>query len=180
MRAIIIFLLLLCLPNAVSSGEVYRWVDDQGVSHFTDDFSTVPEGYRSQAEVRETKGESTPPSLSGSKPATEGEDREDILVEDDFKSKDEPWWRSRAEKWRGRLQAGYDKYEAARLRYNEVVNKFNTLEDKDSRAQFKGQMDQIQKEMQSLLSDIKKCKEMMERVLPEQARKAGKPIGWVQ
>ncbi len=41
-------------------GEMYRWVDEKGTVHFTDDLSSIPERYREDAEVRRpSKG--TPP-----------------------------------------------------------------------------------------------------------------------
>jgi chromosome segregation ATPase len=48
--------ILLCLSFSIPfsfSGEIYRWTDEKGVVHFTDDISNVPTRYRSQVDKRE-------------------------------------------------------------------------------------------------------------------------------
>ncbi len=42
---------LLTIPFLVHA-EVYKWIDDKGDVHFTDDYSSVPEKYRSLAETQ--------------------------------------------------------------------------------------------------------------------------------
>lgn len=60
-------LLLLAIP--VRAQEAYRWVDEKGVVHFTDDYSSIPEKYRGQVEKRsmspdlEAPAPSLPPSV---------------------------------------------------------------------------------------------------------------------
>jgi len=48
--------------------EVYKWVDDKGAVHFTDDYSNIPEKYLHSVEVLESPKESPPP-VSKEKPA---------------------------------------------------------------------------------------------------------------
>jgi hypothetical protein len=55
---------LLMIPFLVYA-EVYKWVDEKGTVHFTDDNSTIPEKYGKQVERR--------PLPEDSKPMTEGE-----------------------------------------------------------------------------------------------------------
>jgi hypothetical protein len=40
-------------PPILYSQEVYRWTDEQGTVHFTDDPSRIPDRYRSQSEKKE-------------------------------------------------------------------------------------------------------------------------------
>jgi hypothetical protein len=47
--AIFFFGLFLITPY-LSSEEVYRWTDEKGTIHFTDDFSKIPEKFRGEAE----------------------------------------------------------------------------------------------------------------------------------
>ena len=44
-------------PTFLFAGEIYRWTDEKGVVHFTDDFSNVPAQYQKQIEKREMKEE---------------------------------------------------------------------------------------------------------------------------
>ena len=41
--------------------EVYKWIDDKGTIHFTDDYSSIPEKYLPSAEAQESAKESSPP-----------------------------------------------------------------------------------------------------------------------
>jgi hypothetical protein len=41
--------------------EVYKWIDDRGTIHFTDDYSNIPEKYLPSAEAQESPKESSPP-----------------------------------------------------------------------------------------------------------------------
>ena len=180
MKAILVFLIVFCSASIVTGVEVYRWVDDEGVTHFTDDPGAVPEGYRSDAERLEMPGETPeaePEVFSGE--ILEEED-EGILVEDDLKEKDEEWWRNRAEKWRTRLQEAYDKYEKLRLAYNAMATEFNVSQDPEQRKELKAELDGMQTEMEKHKADIEKARRMQEEVLPSQVEKAGKPLEWVR
>ena len=44
-------LIALALP---ASAEMYKWVDEKGTVHFTDDISSIPEKYREDVEMRKT------------------------------------------------------------------------------------------------------------------------------
>jgi len=69
MRPILVCIALLAIFILPSYAEMYKWVDDKGTVHFTDDLSTIPEKYREDAETRKpSKGTSTPPSQPQEKP----------------------------------------------------------------------------------------------------------------
>ncbi|OGP55387.1 MAG: hypothetical protein A2162_11755, partial [Deltaproteobacteria bacterium RBG_13_52_11b] len=57
MRTAILFFILLVLSVMPSYGEMYKWVDEKGTVHFTDDPSSIPEKYRTDAESRKTPKE---------------------------------------------------------------------------------------------------------------------------
>ena len=53
-----VFLFCLSFSTPVLfSGEIYRWTDEKGVFHFTDDISNVPARYRTQVDRREVTEE---------------------------------------------------------------------------------------------------------------------------
>src|SRR4030043_265735 len=52
MRVVIPVIIILTVLVSFSYGEMYKWVDEKGVVHFTDDLSKIPEKYREDAEVR--------------------------------------------------------------------------------------------------------------------------------
>ena len=46
MRFVIPLIVMLAVLVPYSYGEMYRWVDEKGTVHFTDDLSSIPEKYR--------------------------------------------------------------------------------------------------------------------------------------
>jgi flagellar motility protein MotE (MotC chaperone) len=52
----VIFCLSISIPFSFP-GEIYRWTDEKGVVHFTDDISNVPARYRNQVDKREVTEE---------------------------------------------------------------------------------------------------------------------------
>lgn len=52
----ILFCLFFSIPFSFP-GEIYRWTDEKGVVHFTDDISNVPARYRNQVDKREVNEE---------------------------------------------------------------------------------------------------------------------------
>lgn len=61
--------LFLVLLEAPCFGETYKWVDEKGVIHFTDDLSKIPERYQPDAEARKTPPETPTSKSSTDKPA---------------------------------------------------------------------------------------------------------------
>ena len=57
MRLILLCIALLAILILPSYAEMYKWVDDKGTVHFTDDPSTIPEKYRENAETRKPSKE---------------------------------------------------------------------------------------------------------------------------
>lgn len=72
---VLVLLFFLFLFPAVSRADIYRWEDDQGTIHFTDDASTIPAKYRKNASPLIHEGPSVispekPPSSQAGGPAT--------------------------------------------------------------------------------------------------------------
>ena len=63
MRFVVPFVILLAVFVPCSYGEMYKWVDEKGTVHFTDDLSTIPEKYRGETETRTPPQETSVPQL---------------------------------------------------------------------------------------------------------------------
>ena len=61
-RAILPFFIVIVLVS-LSYGEMYKWVDEKGTVHFTDDVSTIPEKFRQDVEEREAPKETAAPEM---------------------------------------------------------------------------------------------------------------------
>ena len=59
--ALMVALILLFMDSPSRAKEVYKWVDEKGTVHFSDDESSVPEKYRDQLEKKSVKEEAKPP-----------------------------------------------------------------------------------------------------------------------
>jgi hypothetical protein len=185
MKGIATLLILLSLPLLVNAAEVYQWVDDQGITHFTDDPAAVPEDYREETEIRQMEESLSMESSEESEGFTGSEDfgvlgEEGILVEDDLKEKDEQWWRGLAEKWTKNFEEAYANYETVRLRYNDMATEFNSSKDPEKRKELKAELDRMQIEMKKNMADFEEARKITDEVLPSYAQKAGIPIEWVR
>jgi clan AA aspartic protease (TIGR02281 family) len=70
MRFLTSLIIVLALFVPSSYGEMYKWVDEKGTVHFTDDLSTIPEKNREGAETRKPPKEtSTPKPQEKSQPS---------------------------------------------------------------------------------------------------------------
>ena len=70
MRPLLLLIITLGVWAASSYGEMYKWVDEKGTVHFTDDLSTIPEKYHEEAETRKPPKETpTPKPQEKSKPS---------------------------------------------------------------------------------------------------------------
>jgi len=61
MRCLASFIIVLAVLVPSSYGEMYKWVDEKGTVHFTDDLSTIPEKNREGAETRKPPKEAPTP-----------------------------------------------------------------------------------------------------------------------
>ncbi|NWG01547.1 MAG: DUF4124 domain-containing protein [Syntrophaceae bacterium] len=57
--------ILFFLECPAQAKELYRWIDEKGTVHFSDDGSSVPEKYRNQIEKKPVEEEVTPPREKG-------------------------------------------------------------------------------------------------------------------
>jgi hypothetical protein len=86
LMAALILLLVVCPSRAK---EVYKWVDEKGTVHFSEDESSVPEEYREQLEKKSVEEESKPAKVKvkprrqdgkGAKDTFTGKEKERINV----------------------------------------------------------------------------------------------------
>ena len=61
MRFVFLVAILLVLVGFPAYAEMYKWVDEKGTVHFTDDLSKIPEKYRSSSESQKTLKEGPVP-----------------------------------------------------------------------------------------------------------------------
>ncbi len=160
----ILFVILLCFSTTQSSAEVYKWTDDKGVVHFTDDMMQVPEKYRTTIQrmgVTEEKIEKRELKEPLKKP------KEDSYR--DRLGRGEEYWRGQVEHWKQTLKTSQERVETLRMRYNELTEKYNLSRSSVERINLRRERDQIKNEMDQYRMQIEEAKNRLEKKIPEEA-----------
>lgn len=95
---------------------VYKWVDKDGVVHFTDDSTNIPAQYRNQVKTEETGDSQKVETPTAPSPADSARKTEEVKV--DRYGQGEDYWRSRVSPWRKQLQEATENYENINKKLN--------------------------------------------------------------
>jgi len=193
-------LLLAFAPCAVA-GAVYQWTDADGAIHFTDDPGRIPAKFRDTAEQlsppdkpseptgqpsKEIERELPPDSRTGPesevepapapkpKPTIEAEPTSVAPSEAvDARGHNEEWWRARIKEWRDRKADAEARLADAeeRLGHERFLNQ--------GTAQMKNIQD-ITAEVEAYEKQVREADNMLMDVLPDEARRAQAPPGWLR
>ena len=175
------------VSSLVSAQEIYRWVDEKGVAHFTDDASLIPEKYRDQIKTEKIPTESPSPASQAQpqvgptgppsgKAAEPSSGRKDVL------GRGEDWWKDQAKMWKEKLQNAQKNYETANAA---VQAKQKEVED----AKFKPnsyirKLDAEKKVLQEKANEsakqVDEAKSMLETGLARQAEEYLADPAWVK
>jgi hypothetical protein len=173
----IILIGLILFFSLTFAQEVYRWVDEKGIVHFSDDLSLVPEIYRDQVpKTKPTQEPASPPSVES--PKRMGEEKgiesapESAPEQKDILGRGEEWWRAIASEWNEKLNAARKNYENA---YGEWKSKEQELEASqfkpDSlKRKLKAETKVLEEKVKDLEKQVEEARNMLENVLPKQAR----------
>ncbi len=157
---------------------LYQWTDGKGVVHITDDLNKIPAKYRSNARrlettrgTEETEGSPT----SSEKEQIEKEDRE-AREESEANLK---------EAWQLRMKLAKQKLADAKRRYHALEEQKNNLLGSwggPASGHLEGRegADRIDREMKQVQAEIDATRNEIENVIPDAARKAGVPPGWLR
>lgn len=165
-------LILAGAPCAVA-GVFYQWSDDDGVVHLTDDPAKIPKDFRDEAqEIRlpdEPSRPEPPPARTPESPAETGKPAGDV----DLQGHDRPWWERRMQEWRNRKAEAEGKLVDARAR----LRRERFL---DSNVGSYQRQQEILDEISAYEKQISEADRMLTNELPEDARRAGAPPGWLR
>jgi hypothetical protein len=171
----LILILLFLFAATLSHAQVYKWVDEKGVVHFTDDITQIPEEHRRAIEKREVNEEKSETKEEGQAPQKKQADSyKDRL------GRGEEYWKGRVEESRKKLQSLQEKVESLRLKYNELTEKFNTSKSSAERAVIRNEREQIKNQMDEFRVQIGEAKEMLEKKIPEEASLYRAKPEWVK
>ncbi len=152
---------------AGTEAQVYRWVDEKGVIHFTDDMSQVPERYR--ASVTGEGDYSPEPSIERDEAKPKPPEKKESAYTDTA-GRGEAYWRGRVKEWKEKLAQAEERLEALRSRYNELTEKYNASRHSGERLTIRNQRELLKAEIDKCRAQIKEAKAMLEEKIPEEAR----------
>lgn len=152
---------------------LYQWTDERGVVHVTDDLGAVPKQYRSKALKVE---ESTPDKYS---------DQQQKITKPSDTDNDKFSEHERKEEWQQRLKQARKRLADAQQRYQELNEKRNAALARwaggaSGNIGLKLEADRIEQEMTAVQQEIDSARNEVEKVIPEEARKASVPPGWLR
>jgi hypothetical protein len=152
---------------------IYQWTDGKGVVHITDQLGKVPERYRSTARrVEAPAGEGTE-SIEQQSPPDSGnvdeENREADLKED---------WQQRMKEAKRHLADLEQRYRELDQKRTELLGKWGGVA--SGHLEDKAEAERIGQEMKQVQQEIGDARNQVEVVIPDEARKAGIPPGWLR
>jgi hypothetical protein len=166
---------------------VYKWVDEKGTIHFTDDLSLVPERYQDRVIKATPPKEPTPPLSPESPKSTSGEKEiqsapESASEQKDILGRGEEWWRAKAEEWNEKLKAARENYEKAYSEWKLKEQELETSKFKpDSvKRKLKVEAKALEEKAKDWEKQMKEAKNMVEDVLPKQAREYRANPDWLK
>jgi hypothetical protein len=168
-------LVLVFLTFQLSFSQVYRWVDEKGVSHFTDDITQVPREFKSKTERIEAPQEKEDPKSDLEIAPT----KKEASYKDQL-GRGEDYWKGRVEEWRKKLREQQDKLEGLRTRYNGLTEKYNDSRNLVERTNLRRERDKIKTEMDERNAQIDEARGMMDKKIPEEAELYKAKPEWVK
>ncbi len=155
---------------------LYEWTDEKGVGHITDTLGNVPEKYRSRARRVEIRKEKEQPGALPAQPELTPTPLEQGAPIDDEARKAE--WRQRIGDWKSRLAESEKRHQELEEERNALIRPWGTFASAspDTRAK----VGKVEEEMNAVQKQIDEARNMINVVIPEEARKAGVPPGWLR
>jgi len=175
MKRTLFIVLFTFLIFQISFAQVYKWIDEKGVTHFTDDITQVPEKYRSKSERIEA-----PQEKDDTKVEEELAPRKKEEVYKDRLGRGEDYWKGRVEEWRRKLRESQDKLEVLRAKYNGLTERFNDSRSTGERANLRRERDQVKNEIDQCNKQIEESRGMLEKKIPEEAELYKAKPEWVK
>jgi chromosome segregation ATPase len=171
-------LLIITLSVMISTpcfAQTYKWVDEKGGVHFTDDITTIPEKFRPKAEKIGGSEDKIETKIDkGSTPKKKEDGYKDQL------GRGEEYWKNRVEEWKKKLKTAQENMEQARMKYNELTERFNESKSSAERNNLKRERDQVKQEMDSQKNKIEEAKMMLEKKIPEEVEIYKAKSEWIQ
>ncbi|HEU0265831.1 MAG TPA: DUF4124 domain-containing protein, partial [Geobacterales bacterium] len=160
-----VLLLLLLFTTDQALADTYRWLDEKGVTHFTDDPASIPERFRERAEKVETVDNELP-----TLPAEA--ERPSVTT---VPTLDEGWWRNAYAQRRDEIRTLQGGMKSKQEQFNDLRRHYTIYHKPADRTK----MNELQEKMTQDQTRIEQLEEEL-RQLDIQAAQQGVPLNWRQ
>ncbi|MDI6789332.1 MAG: DUF4124 domain-containing protein [Thermodesulfobacteriota bacterium] len=195
-RLVIATVCVISVSVSFAQGTIYKWTDEKGVVHYTDNPENVPSKFKGRAEQKTIDRRLTPqpeseksvaPPVSPVPPSVSSEEKPADLT--DVKGRNKEWWLGQKKKWqdevnrltnqikknnedmatlrRGRVRQGTRTEEGIILNQGPLIDDYRELK-------------RLQEITPGLEEKLKKAKYMLEEDLIRDAYRAGAPPEWIE
>ncbi len=168
---------LFCLlTTSFSFAQVYKWTDDSGTIHLTDDPAKVPEHYWDRVE------EQKPIKEEGQKPSEEGKRPKRRVQREptDRFGRRESWWRDRASKWWDQLENATSQHQRIANEIEEAGKVLDKARNDGKRRRYRRKIKRLQEEDEKYKAQIDEAKHMLNDVLLDEAKLTGADPSWLR
>jgi len=179
MRRMIYILVFLIFVSLVYAQTVYKWTDEEGVIHFSDNLDGVPPAYRNRVKVEKWEDIRKPEAASPT-PGTPLQDREEERT--DIYGQDEAYWKGRVREWKEQLQEATENYERVREEYIKQAGGLEASFGKMSLTQYQmlsSKLKVLNEEMAKYQAQMDEAKGMLDKIAKE-AEEANADPEWVK
>jgi hypothetical protein len=174
MNKVLVIVAVLLLALAGNAGEIFQWVDERGVVHFTDNSAAVPAKYRKRMDRRDL------PEATGA--SAESTLRSKPVVEEprDRHGRGKGYWVNRKNEIEARLYRAEGEYKRLRSEYGALVDSYRNTSSIADRDTYRKQMEKLEVELRRQREDIRNTRELLEKTLPQEAARAQAPPKWLE
>jgi hypothetical protein len=183
----VLFATLICFLSsgpAVQAADdlryLYQWKDDQGVVNVADSLDKVPPKYRSQATQLLQHGADREEQSRGEPRKGEQPQNLDAGTSTDRDEIKKAEWQQRMMDAKHRLTAAEDRYSRIEQRRNELISRSGSSGAALPTQEMLDEINELNGELAQARIDADKVRNEVEVIIPDEARRAGIPPGWLR
>ena len=177
----VILLITVAFPLAVKADDeqdndrkkqyIYQWMDDKGIVHITDGLGNVPPKFRPKAKRVET------PKKEAIEEGQQEQRETFSPYEGDVGAK-KAYWQQRMREARARLANAERRFRDLEQEKSDLIAKWGAAA--YAIAEDRRSVGQIERELEQVKQEIAEARDMINVVIPDEARREGALPGWLR